>query len=164
MIKILAILFSLYLPHPVHVSMSSLYGKSSDEELMLSVRIYSDDLALDLHRLYDAEGTYSELDHVINFTGSDSYYQRYVNDHIGIFSNGVPLDIKLLKKEILDLETLLYFSVENRGGAGQSYRIENTILTGLYMDQVNLFILKVDDSEKGVKFTAAITEQVFAGK
>lgn len=165
MVKLLLILFTMFLTHPVHVSMASLYGKSSEDHLMLSVRMYSDDLALDLHRLYNAEGTYSEIDHLFTFTGADSYYQRYIDDHLKIYSEDMVLKTVLVKKEILDLETLLYFELENTPGPpGKEFHIENTILTGLYLDQVNLFILKVDDSEKGIKFTAEKTEETFTGK
>jgi len=163
MVKLFFILLTMFPLHPVHVSMSSLYGNSDEGNLKLSVRMYSDDLALDLYRLYDAEGTYSELDHIFTFTGSDSYYERYINDHLKIYSDGIPLLIKLEKKEILDLETLLSFSVELEGNLGKGLKVENRILTSLYSDQVNLFIIRVDGYEKGVKFTTSKTGEVFKG-
>jgi hypothetical protein len=144
--------------------MSSLYRDSDDDSPVLSVRMYTDDLNLDLYRLYNAEGVYSEIDHHFIFTGSDSYYEQYIGEHFKILSDGEALDLKLVKKEILDLETLLYFSVEMKEEELGAIKVVNKILNGLYMDQVNLFILKLDKREIGVKFTTSKTEEIFAGE
>jgi hypothetical protein len=162
MVKLFLILFNLSMVHPVHVSMASLYGDNNSGDMVLTVRMYTDDLALDLYRLYDAEGEYSEFDHMFIFTGSDSYYEKYINEHLKIYHKGEVLGIELVKKEILDLETLLKFSVDIKCIPGGDIKIENKILTGLYIDQVNLFILKLDNFEKGVKFTAAKTKELFS--
>lgn len=164
MLKLFSILITLLPFHPVHVSMSSLYRDNETAQLILSVRMYTDDLALDLHRLYDAEGTYSEKDHLFTFTGSDSYYEKYIGEHLTISSDGDDTDLKLIKKEILDLETLLYFSVDIKGKEPGRISVVNKILNGLYRDQVNLFILKLNNREVGVKFTASKTEEIFAGE
>ncbi len=164
MLKLFSILITLLPFHPVHVSMSSLYRDNETDQLVLSVRMYTDDLALDLYRLYDAEGTYSELDHLFIFTGSDSYYEKYISEHLTISSDGDNTDLKLIKKEILDLETLLYFSVDIKEKEQGRISVVNKILNGLYRDQVNLFILKLNNREVGVKFTASKTEEIFAGE
>lgn len=164
MLKLFFILVTLLPFHPVHVSMSSLYMDGEEDNLVLSVRMYSDDLALDLYRLYDAEGIYSEIDHLFTFTGSDSYYEKYIGEHLIVYSDGKAIDLELVKKEILDLETLLYFSADITREKIGRISVVNKILTGMYRDQVNLFILKLDEKEKGVKFTASKTEEVFAGK
>jgi len=163
MVKLFFILIAMLPFHPVHVSMSSLYRDSESDKLMLSVRMYTDDLALDLYRLYNAEGVYSEFDHLFTFTGSDSYYEQYISDHFNILFDGKASVLKFDKKEILDLETLLYFSVDTDKDKPGRISVINKILTGMYNDQVNLFILKLNDTEKGVKFTASSTEEVFVG-
>ena len=160
MTKLFFILFPLLISHPVHVSMSGLYY-DDDGEINLSLRMYSDDLGLDLYRLYDAEGEYNERDHIFVFKGEDSFYQRYADDHLQILFDGKPVKKELIKKEILDLETLLYFKLKSSDKSVEEVSISNSILTGLYPDQVNLFIFKVFKREEGVKFTVANTEKKF---
>jgi len=160
MTRILFILFPLLLSHPVHVSMSGMY-LDDNGEMELSLRMYSDDLGLDLYRLYKAEGEYNERDHIFVFEGDDSYYQRYADDHLQILFDGKVVKKKLVKKEILDLETLLYFRLENNDKSVEKVSVSNSILTGLYPDQVNLFIFKVFMREEGVKFTLTNTEKQF---
>lgn len=164
MLKLFFILITALPFHPVHVSMSSLYRDSDTSGLILSVRMYTDDLELDLYRLYNAEGVYSDLDHHFTFTGSDSYYEQYIGEHLKILSDGEALGLKLVKKEILDLETLLYFTVEIKEEELGKIKVVNKILIDLYMDQVNLFILKLNKREKGVKFTNSKTEEIFTGE
>ena len=161
MLKLFSILIALLPFHPVHVSMSSLYRDAETDQIVLSVRMYTDDLALDLYRLYNAEGRYSEIDHRFTFTGSESYYEQYISDHLKISSDGYLTALKLIKKEILDLETLLCFSVDFKGKEPGRIRVVNKILNGLYRDQVNLFILKINDRETGIKFTTSKTEELF---
>lgn len=160
MVKLIFFLLSGFLMHPVHVSMSSLY---EDEEgnYRLTVRMYTDDLNLDLYRLYDAEGEYSENDHMFYFTGHDSVYTRYMNDNFVIMGNGEIAGKELIDKEVLDLETVFHFRVNLETGNLKEIKVKNLILTGLYPDQVNLFIFKLYENEKGVKFTVAMTEESF---
>ena len=160
MIKLVILLLSAYINHPVHVSMSSLYMNEGGE-YRLSVRMYTDDLNLDLYRIYDAEGTYNDNDHMFVFTGDDSYYERYINDNLVIDFGGDVLNSKLVEKEVLDLETILHFKVDISSENKEEIKINNLILTGLYPDQVNLFIIKLFNKEEGVRFTANNTEKVF---
>ena len=153
MIKLFYILFLSTLMHPVHVSMSSLWTDNDSGEIYMTVRLYTDDLALDLYRLYDAEGEYVELDHRFLFKGDDSYYGRYINDNLEIKINGKRVEIELEKKEMLELETLLTFRVISGVKKIKRVDIENKILSGLYHDQVNLFIVGLGETEKGLRFT-----------
>ena len=95
------------------------------------------------------------------FTGHDSVYTRYINDNLAIIVNDEPAGKELMEKEVLDLETLFHFRVNLAADKIKKIVIKNKILTGLYPDQVNLFIFKLDDNEKGVKFTVDTTEETF---
>lgn len=160
MVKLVLFLLPVLLSHPVHVSMSSLYEDEAGE-YRLTVRMYTDDLNLDLYRLYNAEGEYNENDHMFYFTGHDSVYTRYINDNLAIIVNDEPAGKELMEKEVLDLETLFHFRVNLAADKIKKIVIKNKILTGLYPDQVNLFIFKLNANEKGVKFTKETTEESF---
>ena len=117
MVKLAILLFTGFIMHPVHVSMSSLYLDETGE-YRLTVRMYTDDLNLDLYRLYDADGEYNELDHMFYFTGHDSLYTRYMNDMLDIVNNGITASKELLGKEELMMETIFHFRIDCCGHIG----------------------------------------------
>ncbi len=150
MIRLVVIyLFSLLL-HPVHVSMSSMEYVTEDEGYKVTVRMYSDDLLLDLLSLFQLPGEYIS-DHI--YTGPDDIYEDYINEKVKITINGNQHRAKLMETEKLELETLMRLFVKYKGELN-SIEISNTILTGIYMDQVNLFIYKDESNEQAFRFTA----------
>lgn len=159
MIKPLILLLFSFLSHPVHVTMSSLSLNESGDVLTFNLRAYSDDLDLDMFRLYSVEGVIVD-GHFFRFTGPDIFYEKYVNDHIKIIVNDKVLQAKLIHKELLEIETILRFSISLTNGI-QRLVVENKILTGLYPDQVNLFIYKNGETEEGVRYTLSDTIKRF---
>ena len=158
-IKPLILLIFSLINHPVHVTMSSLTLNENGDGLIFNLRAYSDDLDLDMYRLYEVEGIVED-DHLFKFTGPDLYYERYVNDHIKIIVNGKTLEAKLIDKEILEIETLLRFTIPLNKRI-KNLEVENLILTGLYPDQVNLFIYKNGEIEEGVRYTISENSKKF---
>lgn len=149
MVKTIIILFVSIFFHPVHISMSSITRMDEGDEYEVVVRLYSDDLALDLWRLYQPDESYF-ADH--RFHGPDQWYQRYVNDNFKLIINGDTAAGMLREVEILELETIIRMVVAPSDKVS-SLRIENRIMTGLYPDQVNLFIFKDSLNERAFRFT-----------
>lgn len=150
MIKYLAVYIFSLLIHPVHVSMSSMEHLPGEEGYKITVRMYSDDLLLDLQSLYHLPHEYID-DHI--YTGPDDIYQDYINERLKIKINGQPYSAKLLESEKLEIETIMRLFIEHDDPVND-LEISNTILTGIYMDQVNLFIYKDNNNEQAVRFTA----------
>jgi len=136
--------------HPVHVSMSSMEYIPEEDGYKITVRMYSDDLLLDLLTLYQLPGEYM-IDHV--YTGPDDLYEDYINERLKIKINGNQHPAELRETEKLELETLMRLFVKHKGELN-SIEISNTILTGIYLDQVNLFIYKDESNEHAFRFTA----------
>jgi len=151
MIKYLAVyIFSLLL-HPVHVSMSSMEYVPMENGYKITVRMFSDDLLLDLLSLYQLPVEHVD-DHI--YTGPDDIYEDYINERLEIKINGQTISATLIESEKLEIETIMRFFIEHDGPA-DSVEISNAILTAIYMDQVNLFIYKDDNNEQAVRFTAS---------
>lgn len=155
MIKFLAIFLFTFLIHPVHVSMSSMEYNPQDIGYRITVRMYSDDLLLDLLTLYELQEEYF-ADHV--YTGPDDIYEDYINEKIKIRINGKQINAELLETEILEIETIIRLFVEFKSEI-KSIDISNTILTTIYPDQVNLFIYKDDKNELAFRFTGDYSEE-----
>ncbi|HDZ40183.1 MAG TPA: hypothetical protein ENH59_00665 [Bacteroidetes bacterium] len=120
-----------------------------DEGYRITVRMYSDDLLLDLRSLYQLPGEH--IDDRI-YTGPDDIYEDYINEKLKIKINGKQFSASLLETEKLEIETIMRLFLES-GGETNNIEISNTILTGIYMDQVNLFIYKDETNERAFRFT-----------
>ena len=103
MIKYLAIYVLMVLLHPVHVSMSSMEYIPQDKGFRITVRMYSDDLLLDLLNLYELPEE-NIADHV--YTGPDDIYEDYINEKFKIKINGIQQSARLLETEKLEIETI----------------------------------------------------------
>lgn len=160
MIKAFILLICPLLFHPVHVTMSGLTQMPDKSGFELVVRIYSDDLAIDLWRIYQPDEDYFK-DH--RFIGPDSFYENYINDNLLIKLNGKLLKAELSEVELLELETVLRLEVPSKRKI-KSLAVENRILTGLFSDQVNLFIYKDSINEKAIRFTVENNSSTLVGE
>jgi hypothetical protein len=88
---------------------------------------------------------------------------NYVNSKISINVNGKPLLGKLLKMEKTGENINLLVLYRLKKGI-RILKVRNTILTGLHSNIENLTILKIDDFEKGIKFTQQHPEETFSFK
>lgn len=149
MFKTIIIVFVTLFYHPVHISMSSVTEITGEKGYEVVVRLYSDDLALDLWRIYQPDEDYF-ADHL--FHGPDHWYERYINDNFKLIINGDITTGELKEVEILELETVIRMMIEAPGDVTSLY-VENRIMTGLYPDQANLFIFKDSQNEKAFRFT-----------
>jgi hypothetical protein len=156
MVRIL--FFSLWLAlHPVHVSILSI-DYSPDKELFnVFLRVYFDDFLLDA-------GIKDEERKNLSFSDSNSsakeVIMKYVNERISIIVNNKHISAKLGTFELSDNElrmNLLLNSVKKVN----TITVKNLVMTSLYNDQANMTIVKVNDFEQGVKFTADETEKTF---
>ncbi|MBS0010548.1 MAG: hypothetical protein KFF49_04020 [Bacteroidales bacterium] len=149
MIKFLAIYIVSLFMHPVHVSMSSMEYISGENGYSISVRMFSDDLLLDILSIYELPGDHIH-DHV--YKGPDELYEKYINERLEIRINGEKHTARLLQAEKLEIETIMRLFIDFKGEV-DSIDISNTILTGIFMDQVNLFIYKDENNEFPIRFT-----------
>ena len=130
--------------------MSSMEYVTADNGFNITVRMYSDDMLLDLLGLFTLPEE-QIADHV--YTGPDDIYQDYINEKIKILINGNRYKAKLVETEKLEIETIMRLFIEYEGEIN-NIDISNTILTDIYMDQVNLFIYKDERNELAFRFTA----------
>ncbi|MBN1387541.1 MAG: hypothetical protein JW965_03795 [Bacteroidales bacterium] len=149
MVKFLTIYLFTFLLHPVHVSMSSMEYIPQDSGYRVTVRMFSDDLLLDLLNLYQLPEEHV-ADHV--YAGPDDIYEDYINEKVQIKINGKQYPARLLETEKLEIETIMRLFVDYDGEIN-TIDITNTILTTIYLDQVNLFIYKDEENELAFRFT-----------
>lgn len=154
MIKIL--LFSvLFVVHPVHVSVTSIDYIPESDSLKVFVKIYLDDLLLDM-----ASNDSSTPGAGFSDDNPESrlILENYLNRKLVLRVNKNLISGKLIDFTIVDNEVKInlgYSQVRNP----KTLEVKNLIMTELYKDQANLVIIKINEFEEGIKLTSDLTEQ-----
>ncbi len=155
MFKFLLICIFSFFFHPVHVSMSSMEYIPGDRGYKITVRMYSDDLLLDLVNMYEIPEEHID-GHL--YCGPDDIYQDYINERLKFMVDGQQYKARLEDSEKLEIETVMRLFIEYDNEIN-TLDIHNTILKGIYPDQVNLFIYKDDINEKALRFTSVYSRE-----
>jgi len=152
------VFFSIWLIfHPVHVSVTSIEYIPEKDMFTAFVKLYFDDFLLD----YKLSGGDTEN---VNFNVIDKIalneVEKYLNKRFSMKVNSEVLEGKLKDLKIEENEisiNLIMLSPEKP----VQVNVRSEILTGLYADQSNMIIIKVNDLEEGFKLSPEKTEQTF---
>ncbi|MFP4489653.1 MAG: DUF6702 family protein [Bacteroidales bacterium] len=155
MFKFLLVYIFSFLFHPVHVSMSSMEYIPGEKGYKITVRMFSDDLLLDLVNMYEIQDEHID-DHV--YCGPDDIYEDYINERLKFVADGQQYKARLEESKKLEIETVMRLFIECHEEIN-TLDIHNTILNGIYPDQVNLFIYKDDTNEMALRFTDAYSRE-----
>jgi hypothetical protein len=121
------------------------------------LKVYFDDFLLD-------SGIKKEEQKNLNFSDSNSFTKEvignYVNNKISIIVNNRHISAELGAMELSDNELRLNLLL-NSVKRVSTITVKNHVMTSLYNDQANMTIVKVNDFEQGVRFTADETEMTF---
>ncbi|MCX6330896.1 MAG: hypothetical protein NTZ85_15450 [Bacteroidia bacterium] len=152
------ILSIVLLFHPVHVSLTSIDHVPGTDSLKVFVKMFYDDFLLD-YKLFDGEN-----ESVKKMTTGQLFpaelMNKYLDKKVNISMNNKQLRGKLLNLTLEDNEismNLVYKSDKRP----KTISVKNMIMTGLYNDQANMTLIRVDDFEEGIKLTPEQTEQTF---
>lgn len=156
MIKVL--FFSLWtIFHPVHVTLTSIDYVPESVTFKVFVRMYFDDFLTDCRM----NGATVQKE---NFSGENptsvDVLEKYINDKIVLKVNDKQLVARLQNMSVIDNEITMNLVLKS-GKKPKTLTLKNVIMTGLYTDQANMVIVRINDFEEGVKMTPLITEQTF---
>lgn len=119
--------------------------------------MYFDDFLLD-YKLSGSEIT--DKDFSATDGASLTMMQKYLEGKIILKVNEKQLPGKLQNMNLADNE----ISMNLKYGSGKRPRtitVKNLLMTGLYSDQSNMIIIRINDFEQGIKLTSDMTEQTF---
>jgi hypothetical protein len=153
-----ALFFSIWLFfHPVHVTLTSIDYIQEMDHFKVFVRMYLDDFMLDckLDGIVIQNKDFSDNNSVIK-----EIIEQYLGEKIYIEVNKKLLSGQIENMNIADNEISLNL-IYNSDKKPKTIRVKNLIMTGLYNDQANMIIVKINDFEQGVKLTSEATEQTF---
>jgi len=154
MIKTL--LFSVWFVfHPVHVSITSIDYIPESDSLKVFVKMYLDDFLLDMGINADSTPKVGFSD---NNPESKVILENYLNSKLVLRVNKNLISGKLIDFSVVDNEVKLNFTYSQVRNP-KILVVKNQIMTGLYKDQANLVIIKINEFEEGIKLTSDLTEQ-----
>ena len=144
------VLALLSILHPLHVSVCEIEYDSNKKSLEIIQRIFLDDLEseirLDLNQ--------PELDITLPNNGLtlDQMTKTYLLKRLKIEINGKPIEYYYLGHEIEGDAILCYIEIEKIRKL-KSIKVESSILSDLFDDQVNIVHVEVDNKIKSMKLT-----------
>jgi hypothetical protein len=147
---ILSVFFSLFSAiHPVHVSVSDIELNRKDQELQIIVRIFTDDLELEIRR----EKNMPELDILepVKSLKSEDLFAEYLNKHLKLKVNGSDRKLEYLGYEVEAGAVISYVLVREVAEI-KEIEIMNDILLREFDDQVNLVHITIDGDISTMKF------------
>lgn len=157
MIKTL-IISAWVLFHPVHVTLTSIDLVPGTDSLKVFVRMYYDDFLRDF-RLFDTtEALAGNPGAEKPFPGS--LMNNYINGKVNITINNKLLKGKLLNLALADNEISInmLFRVT---GKPRVISVRNLIMTGMYSDQANMTMIRINNFEEGVRLTPEKNSSTF---
>ncbi|MEM9390295.1 MAG: DUF6702 family protein [Bacteroidota bacterium] len=144
------VLAVLSILHPLHVSVCEIEYDSNNKSLEIIQRIFLDDLEseirLDLNQ--------PELDITLPNNGLtlDEMTKTYLLRRLKFKVNGKPIEYNYLGHEIEGDAILCYIEIEKIRKL-KSIKVESSILSDLFDDQVNIVHVEVDDKIRSMKLT-----------
>jgi len=146
--------------HPVHVTLTSIDYVPQTVSFNVFVRMYFDDFLTDC-RMNEA----FVQDDKIQGENSPPFevLEKYVNDKIVLKVNDKQLVARLQNSSVVDNEISMNL-VFKSSKKPKKLTVRNLIMTGLYSDQSNMVIVRINDFEEGVKMTPDLTEKTFTIK
>jgi hypothetical protein len=137
MLLLISIIFwiclSIQPAHEFHTSLAQIQYNKTSHSFEVSLRVFTDDLEAALTR----ENKNQKVS-IADAKVADPLIEKYVNKHLGILNKqNQKQPMTFVGKEIEVDVTWIYIEISSTGDLG-GLRIQNSILTELFDDQVNI--------------------------
>jgi len=159
MLKILAISFWIFMQSG-HISMTSVDYVQGTDSLIVTCRMDFNDFLNDLQTIDDDRN-------LKRLFGKQPFpsdlINQYFNSKVYIYINGKLLFGKLLSANLDENDIILNLKYR-LNKKPKSLTVRNLILTGWYIDQKNLMIIRINKFEKGINLSPEHNEETFTIK
>jgi len=146
-------IFLTILSHPFHVSVCEIYHNADTKSLEISMKIFIDDLELSIQK--DSAENFKLIE-VSPEEIDKKYIESYLIKRFKIKINGEIAELDFLGFEI-DNDAILCYLEKMKVKKIELIEINNSIITEVYDDQINLTHFQYKDEMKSVKATKSNT-------
>jgi hypothetical protein len=144
MVIIISFLLSIFMIHPIHVSVTEITFDEKENELEIIARIFTDDLETSIRRAND------QPDLRLLAAATDQLAWKYLEPRFKISLDGRLQKVKYLGHEIEGHAMVCYIQVSNVKH-WKTIEIMNSIITEVYDDQSNLVHVTVKDKIRSLR-------------
>ena len=141
---------AVHLMHPVHVSVVNM-DISDDGQISFSVKMFTDDFEEIINQINHTSISFKENTSIESIK---EFVENYISENLQVLGN---LNIeennyKLMSFKMNEESIWFYFVIHSEKEVSKTVEIRNSLMTDLYTDQINLFILKYKAKEKAYSF------------
>ena len=145
--------------HPIHVSMTNMDYSPDSSKIEYSVKLFYDDFQKLINYKYNTLIDFATLKRMT--TKEQQSIIDYINRNLILTDdNQKVIDSKFTGWKVEDFSVWLFFCANIKAELS-SVTISNTIMLDLFVDQVNLVILQIDDLQKGFEFNKRTTSYTY---
>lgn len=135
--------------HAFHVSVSEIYHNSKTQSLEISMKIFIDDLELAVQGQGNA---HFKLVQNSREEANSSILKKYISDRFKIEIDSNPIELEMVGYEVDDNALLCYFE-SKKIKAINKIEFDNSIITEVYDDQINLIHFQYQGQLKSFQTT-----------
>ena len=135
--------------HPFHVSICEVYHNPKTQSLEISMKIFIDDLELAIQNQGNVE---FELVNLTDKNFNKTPLQSYITDRFKIKTNAKAVTLEMVGYEFDNDAILCYFEAKKIKRI-HVIEIENTIISEVFNDQINLTHFQYNGEMKSLKAT-----------
>jgi len=143
--------------HPIHVSIVNM--DLLENGLKFSVKLFTDDFQKIINSKYNKDYVFDEN---TKLNKVKKEIRSYIFEHLKLGVEKLKEeDYKLLKLKFNHEAVWLYFKLEGSFDVDQNLTVKNTLMTDLYDDQTNLFILNDNGKDKAFSYNNSDIDYTF---
>jgi len=147
--------------HPVHISVVNL-DVLDNKTLVFSVKLFKDDFARILNK---KNHTTIQFDKHTKLKEVQNYVNAYIFENFKIEGASSKENYYLTKMKISDVAVWFYFKIVTQDSKNKDYKslkVTNSLMTDLYQDQVNLFIMNYKGEDLAHRFDNSDISYIFS--
>lgn len=143
--------------HPFYVSVTEINHNSSDKNLEISCKIFTDDFESTLSKAYQSK---VDLIDTTSKGKSDKLIEDYIVKHLHVKLDGKPAKLEFVGYEREEESVWSYFQVQN-SEAPKKIEIINNLLYESFDTQINIMHVSVGGNRKSTKLVFPATGAKF---
>lgn len=140
--------------HDIHVSVANIY-RSDKGHIELETKIFFDDLQMGV-------GLEPRSEIPPEYGSSDLLIENFVKENLQISFDGAPVRLRYKESYLAEQAVWSIFTISSRNKDPKKILIENSILTDLYDDQINILNIDLGTLNTTISFNGKkVKKEVF---
>ena len=137
--------------HKYYLSLTQIEFNEESKSVQIIMNVFIDDIEVALNKEYGIDAKLTSKNEVVNI---DTYFKKYIDNHLTISINNQPKDYTFIGKEYDGNIVYFYLEIEDISEI-KSIKIQNKILINYFSEQQNLIKSKIYNKHQSLLLTKA---------